>query len=388
MCQIRPVLNFNYLSNCDAYIFRTNSKVVKEHIISVSMTPETESSFESKTPETESIFVSMAPETDSICALPMAVEALETDSIFASRSPETESICVSMSAETERICVSMATETESICVSITPATESISLDKDSMPSSMTPATESISVLAVDSDPVPLKLLGANAPQTTTVVATLGEDEVDLPPPAPDLHIHLSTPCTELSIARNKGRTPESINNGLDMIRWAVELVLERGDSSWSLENVATKATRALLSELQAAHPERVAFALFDSADFGAPQSRVRLIAGPKKLIRMLQGIPSARRVSVRDAFAEHTLAPSALFVKNQTRGCDGTPTVRTVETQSFTVCASHGLTWCDADGKSVKVMTARDSAILMGFPLSWQLPKGSRVSQQAVGNAI
>ena len=33
-------------------------------------------------------------------------------------------------------------------------------------------------------------------------------------------------------------------------------------------------------------------------------------------------------------------------------------------------------------------MTARDSAILMGFPLSWQLPKGSRVSQQAVGNAI
>lgn len=141
------------------------------------------------------------------------------------------------------------------------------------------------VLAVDSDPVPLKLLGANAPQTTTVVATLGEDEVDLPPPAPDLHIHLSTPCTELSIARNKGRTPESINNGLDMIRWAVELVLERGDSSWSLENVATKATRALLSELQAAHPERVAFALFDSADFGAPQSRVRLIAGPKKLIR-------------------------------------------------------------------------------------------------------
>ena len=30
------------------------------------------------------------------------------------------------------------------------------------------------VLAVDSDPVPLKILGANAPHTTTVVATLGE----------------------------------------------------------------------------------------------------------------------------------------------------------------------------------------------------------------------
>ena len=31
------------------------------------------------------------------------------------------------------------------------------------------------VLAVDSDPVPLKILGANAPHTTTVVATLGEN---------------------------------------------------------------------------------------------------------------------------------------------------------------------------------------------------------------------
>ena len=37
------------------------------------------------------------------------------------------------------------------------------------------------VLAVDSDPTPLKVLGANAPQTTTVVATLGEgrNEVSL-----------------------------------------------------------------------------------------------------------------------------------------------------------------------------------------------------------------
>ena len=48
--------------------------------------------------------------------------------------------------------------------------------------------------------------------------------------------------------------------------------------------------------------ERVAFGVFDSADFGSPQSRMRLIAGPPKLIRMLQGIPCARHVSIRDAF--------------------------------------------------------------------------------------
>ena len=82
--------------------------------------------------------------------------------------------------------------------------------------------------------------------------------------------------------------------------------------------MATKETKATLTKLQSAYPERVAFALFDSADFGAPQNRVRLIAGPKKLIQMLQGIPCARRVSVRDAYAKHSETPPAPFLKNQT----------------------------------------------------------------------
>ena len=241
------------------------------------------------------------------------------------------------------------------------------------------------VLAVDSDPVPLKLLGANAPRTKTVVATLGRDSVELPPAAPDLHVHMSTPCTTLSVAR---RGKAASDTGLQMIRWAVEFVLERGDHSWSLENVATRATRALFSELEAAYPERVAWAVFDSADFGAPQSRVRLIAGPKKLIRMLQGMPCARRVSIRDAFAERGEVPPASYCKNQTRSHSGGPTMKTVEAQSFTVCAGHALTWCHPDGKTVKVMTARDSSVLMGFPPSWRLPKGSRASQRAVGNAV
>ena len=244
------------------------------------------------------------------------------------------------------------------------------------------------VLAVDSDPVPLKTLGANAPHTTTVVATLGEgcDAVSLPPVAPDLHVHLSTPCTDLSVARRC--TNADTAGGLAMIRWAVHYVLGRNEYSWSLENVPTKATRALMAELVAAHPERVAYGVFDSADFGAPQSRLRLIAGPPKLIRMLQGIPCARRVSVRDAFSRAGEELPAGYCKNQTRSQSGGPTMRPVETQSFTVCAGHALTWCDAGGGTVRVMTARDSAMLMGFPTTWALPKGSRAAQRAVGNAM
>jgi site-specific DNA-cytosine methylase len=244
------------------------------------------------------------------------------------------------------------------------------------------------VLAVDSDPVPLKILGANAPHTTTVVATLGEgcDEVSLPPAAPDLHVHLSTPCTELSAARRC--TNADAAGGLAMIHWAVNYVLGRNDCSWSLENVPTKATRALMAELVAAHSDRVAYGVFDSADFGAPQNRLRLIAGPPKLIRMLQGIPCARRVSVRDAFNRAGEELPAGYCKNQTRSQSGGPTMRPVETQSFTVCAGHALTWCDARGGTVRVMTARDSATLMGFPSTWALPKGSRAAQRAVGNAV
>ena len=247
------------------------------------------------------------------------------------------------------------------------------------------------VLAVDSDPVPLiRLLGPTRrkAQTTIIVATLGEgrDENSFPPTAPDLHVHLSTPCTGLSVAR-RGTNPCTAG-GLQMIRWAVSLALRRNDHSWSIENVSTKATRTLMTELVAAHPKRVAFGVFDSADFGAPQSRRRLIAGPPKVIRMLQGIPYARRVSVRDAFNRAGKELPAAYCKNQTRSQNGGPTMRGVETQSFTVCAGHALTWCDADGKTVSVMTARDSAILMGFPLTWTLPKGSRAAQRAVGNAM
>ena len=244
------------------------------------------------------------------------------------------------------------------------------------------------VLAVDFDPTPLKILGANAPQTTTLVATLGEgrDEVSLPPPAPDLHVHMSTPCTELSIARRDPKADTS--GGLRMMRWAVTLVLERGDHSWSLENVSTKATRALMTELAAIYPERVAFGVFDSVDYGSPQNRLRLIAGPPLLIRLLQSIPCARHVSVRDAFERTGKELPATHFKNQTKSQSGGPTIRRVETQSFTVCAGHALTWCDSTGKTVSVMTARDSATLMGFPSTWALPSGSRAAQRAVGNAM
>ena len=245
-------------------------------------------------------------------------------------------------------------------------------------------------LGVDHDPVPLKLWGANISGGRAVLSSLGPsgDDVSLPPPSPHLHIHASTPCTDLSPARGRSATPADVASGVGMLRWALDLVLERGDYSFSLENVSTPKTREVLADYAARFPEKVAFATLDAADFGSPQTRIRLIAGPPALVKLLQEMPSSRRVSVREAFASHGIEVPAAYLKNQTRGRDGEPCRRSVEEQSFTICASHALTWANRDGQTVKTMSARDSAVLMGFDAAWRLPKGSRAAQKAVGNAM
>lgn len=204
------------------------------------------------------------------------------------------------------------------------------------------------VMGVDSDPVPLKLWSANVRGGKAVLATLGEGSGDtlLPSPAPDLHVHASSPCTELSPARSRGiATPPDTIGGLAMLRWCLDLVLQRQDHSWSIENVSTMETRALLTEYVERFPDRCSFATMDAADYGACQSRSRLIAGQPALIRKLQEMPSARRVSVREAFADSCLECPASHFKNQTRTRNGTPCLRSVEEQAFTVCAGHALTW-------------------------------------------
>ena len=246
------------------------------------------------------------------------------------------------------------------------------------------------ILGVDHDPVPLKLWSANVSGGRAVLSSLGlsGDAVSLPPPSPHLHVHASTPCTDLSPARGRSATPADVASGVCMLRWALDLVIERGDYSWSLENVSTPKTREVLADYAARFPEKVAFATLDAADFGSPQTRIRLFGGPPALVKLLQEMPSSRRVSVREAFAAHGLEVPAPYLKNQTRGRDGEPCRRSVEEQSFTICASHALTWATRGGETVKTMSARDSAVLMGFDAAWRLPKGSRAAQKAVGNAM
>ena len=199
------------------------------------------------------------------------------------------------------------------------------------------------ILGADQDSVPLKLWAANVPSGRAKLVTLGKDRdvIELPQPSPSLHIHASPPCTDLSSARNGAATAADVEGGVLMMRWALDLVLERGDHSWSIENVSTPTTRSLLAEYADRFPDWVGYATLNASDFGASQTRIRLIAAPPKLIQLLLEMPSAHRVSVREAFANHGLGAPASHFKNQTRNRDGTACMRSIEEQSFTVCASR-----------------------------------------------
>ena len=239
------------------------------------------------------------------------------------------------------------------------------------------------IAGYDSDDCVLRLWASNT-GGKGFVATLWTDRVRIPPPRPNLHIHLSPPCTTMSNARRK--TCDSASDA-DAIRHAIEFVLKHRYKSWSLENVSTPTVRALIDEFVDSTPHLIAYTTVDAADFGVPTTRRRLIAGPPLIIRHLRETP-VTRMSVAEAFNLAGVAIPAQHIRNSTRTRDGSACVRSVQGPAHTQTASHPLTWCKADGSTVRCLTVAETAIVQGMPLKWMLPCGSRVGIRALGNVI
>ena len=244
------------------------------------------------------------------------------------------------------------------------------------------------VLGIDSDAAPLKLWATNCtPAGRAFCATIGEDTIEWPEAAPDVHVHLSPPCTSLSKARAGSASATSVAAALDAVRWCVQLVLDKGYASWSMENVATPAVVACVAELARQHPDHVAHLTLDAADYGVGSNRVRLIASTPAVIRALKEMP-VQRVSVADALAAAALPLPADYIKSNTSNRNGTPCMRSTQQPAFTVTASHPLIWCTRAGATVRCLSVAESAALLGFPPDWKLPLGSRAGLRAVGNAV
>ena len=178
-----------------------------------------------------------------------------------------------------------------------------------------------------------------------------------------------------------------IDDGKDGIRQALQVVLNYKYTSWSLENVSTPTVRELLDEFALRAPDLVSYTTVDAGELGAPTTRRRLIAGPPAMIERLREIP-VHRVSVAEAFAAAGVNLPAQYIKNSTRSRDGSACIRSVSSQAHTQTASHPLTWCRADGRTVRCLTVEETAIIQGFPQKWMLPRGSRAGIRALGNAV
>jgi site-specific DNA-cytosine methylase len=197
------------------------------------------------------------------------------------------------------------------------------------------------------------------------------------------------PCcrgAELSSARVHTQ-PDDVATGLAAMRDSIEYILESGYTSWSLENVSTPIVRDLLNEYTTQSPEEIAWCTVDCVDYGVPQNRRRLIAGPPKMIQYLRETP-VKRISIAQAFHNAGAPLPAQYIKNGTRSRKGTACIRSVHEFAHTVTASHPLTFCDADGTTVRCLTVQETAILQGFPKEWMLPTGQRSGIRALGNAV
>ena len=244
------------------------------------------------------------------------------------------------------------------------------------------------VMGVDWDDRVLKTWATNT-GGQAVCATVGVDHIPLPEAADDLFVHFSPPCTALSRARAGSATAEEVETGTNLLKWSLDQIVEKGYKHFSLEDVATPQTRAVIEPYRAKYPERIAYTTIECADYNVPQTRSRLIASTPAVIRGLKETP-VQRLSISDALAiaNHTLPDGVTHMKSNTTTRGGMPSLRSIQTQSFTLLASHPYQWTDVDGKTIRCCSVAEQAALQTFPVSWELPRGSRLGFHAVGNAL
>lgn len=259
------------------------------------------------------------------------------------------------------------------------------------------------VLGVDNDDLMVRLWAANTKGTGKLadlwqeVALIGCDGPSLSHAISSsysvvhqpLHIHISPPCTTLSKARrNTERAGENAASGMAYLRESLDFLRGMDAKSWSIETVSTPLVQECLREYQEDHDDfKFAWTVVDAADYNSPSTRIRIIAGNPGMIRELRQIPVSR-VSVVDAFRRAGIEPAAEYIKNNTKTRKKQPCIRPNSTQCHTQTASHPLIWCTAEGVTVRCLNVRETAIIMGFPEHWLLPKSSRAAIKALGNAV
>ena len=181
------------------------------------------------------------------------------------------------------------------------------------------------IFGVDNDSKALETYKANFPEAKVKCASVGpgadvgwENEVDIPGPAPNRHMHLSPPCTQISSANTACRDKEY---GINALKWAIETGMKY--QSWSVETVVSKSSHDVVKPLRDEHKTTglLDFVELDAQMVGDPQTRKRLIIGPCGMINAIKTAPPCRIVSVKEAFERVNvqIPPGSTHTKNTSK---------------------------------------------------------------------
>ena len=250
------------------------------------------------------------------------------------------------------------------------------------------------IFGVDNDSKALLTYKANFPEAKVKCASVGpgaedgwESEVLIPGPAPNRHIHLSPPCTQISSANTTCRDKEY---GISALKWAIETGMKY--QSWSVETVVSKSSHGVVKPLRGQHKKTglLDFVELDAQMVGDPQTRKRIIIGPCDLIAAIKTAPPCRIVSVKEAFerAQVQIPPGSTHTKNASKSNGDGSNIRPIGHPSFTVCAARANSFCMADGTTTQSMKSHHSRVLMGFDESFILRGRAADTQQILGNGI
>jgi DNA (cytosine-5)-methyltransferase 1 len=260
--------------------------------------------------------------------------------------------------------------------------------------------------ACDSDPYALATHAANHLDTVHELLSL-PCEIPLPIDGrTKFHLHGSPPCQRFSNVANGTRFKVPETESLALVEWYLEFALQSGASTWSMEQVAAPPVVRLLEETIKKHGrDRVTYGVFDMQQFGVPQTRTRLIAGPPQLIAALWRCASKDNVrSIRDALS----TPRGKFIRNGSCWYKRSRNDITkewiyhkagifdhcvpVSKPAPTVLARRAPTWVTPlpdGGARTSMVTAEESSALQTFPAWYHWLDGTQADKlQIIGNAV
>ena len=229
----------------------------------------------------------------------------------------------------------------------------------------------------------------------------------LPPPRTKWHLHGSPPCTLLSKVHNTEDHRSRWDEGLENVKYYIELARTTEPASWSMEQVNNKVVIQLLNEYVKLYPEFIDYEVIKMEQYGVPQMRKRLIAGSPWLIQRLRDIRgSMPRKRARDGCS--TIPEEAIGIKGQRQNKSGdvrsrTPAFQTVNMKiamdrrmqhgglsspAPTVLCSNALMWAKVGGHTIRCLNVREHADYQTFPSDYKFPDNCCLAQTLVGNSV